>query len=233
MYSCFAGNETTGLFVADLFCLPACAQLAGQPAGGQPFNFFDDQWSSLYAWRSIGNSAYHGLQLTLKHAMSGGLQFDFNYTLSKSIDAGSNAERISLFEGFGLGSQIINAWSPNQLRGVSDFDMRHQITADWVYEMPFGRGRRWAGSGGKVADAIVGGWGLSGIVHWTSGLPWSMSSGSGWPTNWELQGNAVQISALGQGRRFPRFAGQSDHVQGPHQGNERFSVPISGRIWTT
>ena len=122
MYSCFAGNETTALFIADLDCLPACSQLAGQPTGGQPFNFFDDQWSSLYAWRSIGNSAYNGLQLTLRHAMSSGLQFDFNYTFSKSIDIGSNAERINEFEGFGFGSQVINSWSPGQLRAVSDFD---------------------------------------------------------------------------------------------------------------
>jgi hypothetical protein len=198
-FSCFAGNETTGLFFADLFCLPACAQLAGQPAGGQPFNYFDDQWSSLYSWRSNGTSAYHAMQLTLKHAMSSGLQFDINYTFSKSMDVGSNAERVNIFDTAtgGFGDQIINSWAPNQLRAVSDFDMRHQFTTDWVYELPFGHGRRWAASGGKIADAFVGGWGLSGIVHWTSGLPWSMGSGSGWPTNWELQGLAVQTSDPG------------------------------------
>src|SRR5581483_9318864 len=102
MYSCFAGNETTALFVADLLCLPACSQLPGQAAPGQPFNFFDDQWSSLYAWRSVGNSSYHAGQFMLRHAASHGLAFDFNYTYSKSIDIGSNAERISEFEGFGL-----------------------------------------------------------------------------------------------------------------------------------
>src|SRR5258708_1546971 len=130
LYSCFAGNETTALFIADLFCFPTCAQLAGQPAGGQPFNFFDDQWSSLYAWRSNGTSSYHAMQLTLRHAMTHGLQFDFNYTLSKSIDIGSNAERINEFEGFSFGSQIINSWSPNQLRAVSDFDTKHPINAN-------------------------------------------------------------------------------------------------------
>lgn len=199
MYSCFTGNETTGLFVTDLFCLPACARLAGQ-ATGQPFNYFDDQWSSLYSWRSIGNSSYHALQLTLKHAMSGGLQFDLNYTLSKSIDIGSNAERINQFETDtgGFGDQVINSWSPGQLRAVSDFDTRHQITADWVFELPFGRGRHWAGGMGKIANAIFGGWGFSGIVHWTSGLPWSMGSGSGWPTNWELQGTAVETASPGK-----------------------------------
>src|SRR5205823_2103806 len=55
MFSCFPSNETTAMQVFDLFCLPACAQLPGQPVGGQPFNFFDDQWSSLYSWRSIGS----------------------------------------------------------------------------------------------------------------------------------------------------------------------------------
>ena len=200
MYSCFTGNETTGLFFADLLCLPACAQLAGQPAGGQPFNFFDDQWSSLYSWRSMGSSTYHALQLTLKHAMSSGLQFDFNYTFSKSIDIGSNAERVNVFETTfgGFGDQVINSWSPNQLRGVSDFDMRHQVTADWVYEIPFGRGRHFGGGMGRVADAILGGWGFSGIAHWTSGLPWSMGSGSGWPTNWELQGLAIETKNPGK-----------------------------------
>jgi hypothetical protein len=194
MFSCFAGNETTALFVADLFCLPACAQLPGQAAGGQPFNYWDDQFSSLYAWRSIGNSAYHSMQLTLRHPMSHGLQFDFNYTFSKSIDIGSNAERINEFEGFGFASQVINSWSPGQLRAVSDFDMRHQINTNWIYEFPFGRGRRFGSNMNKFMDAVFGGWGLSGIFHWTSGLPFSMGSGAGWSTNWQLEGQAVEVA---------------------------------------
>jgi hypothetical protein len=198
MYSCFAGNETTALFVADLDCLPSCAQLPGQAAGGQPFNFFDDQFSSLYGWRSIGNSAYNAAQFTLRHAITGGLEFDFNYTFSKSIDIGSNAERINQFEGGGFASQVINSWSPAQLRSVSDFDTKHQINSNWVYELPFGRSRYFGSSMGKVADAIFGGWGISGIFHWTSGLPWSMGSGAGWPTNWELQGEAVKIGNPGK-----------------------------------
>ena len=104
--------------------------LAGQPAGGQPLNFFDSQWSSLYAWRSVGNSAYNGLQVSLRKQVQSGLTFDVNYTYSKSIDVGSNAERINEFEGGGFASQIINAWSPNQLRSVSDFDNTHQINAN-------------------------------------------------------------------------------------------------------
>src|SRR5207249_9687190 len=192
----------TALFFADVpqswngdDCAPACSVLNGSYG---PFHFWDDQFSSLYAWRSIGNSAYHSMQLSLRHAMTHGLQFDFNYTLSKSIDIGSDAERISLFEGFGFASQVINSWSPGQLRGVSDFDMRHQINSNWVYEIPFGRGRRFGSGANRLLDAVLGGWGFSGIIHWTSGLPFSMGSGAGWSTNWELQGAAVQTGNPGK-----------------------------------
>jgi hypothetical protein len=232
MFSCFAGNETTGLFLADLNCVPACAQLPGQPAGGQPFNFFDDQFSSLYGWRSIGNSAYHSAQLTLRHSMSSGLEFDFNYTFSKSIDIGSNAERINQFEGGGFASQVINAWSPAQLRAVSDFDTKHQINSNWVYELPVGKGHSFGSNMGKVADAFVGGWGLSGIVHWTSGLPFSMGSGAGWPTNWELQGEAVQIGNTGKVGVFRDAQGNPNMFQttaaAQAQALAAFRVPYPG-----
>ena len=227
MFSCFAGNETTALFIADLDCLPACSQLPGQSAP-QPFNYWDDQFSSLYAWRSIGNSAYHGLQLSLRHAMSSGLQFDLNYTFSKSIDIGSDAERISLFEGFGFASQVINSWSPNQLRAVSDFDTKHQINANWVYELPFGKGRRFGSNLGRFTDAVFGGWGLSGIFHWTSGLPFSMASGAGWSTNWELEGAAVQTGPTGKIGVYKTSSGIPNMFQNPQQASNGFRVPYPG-----
>jgi hypothetical protein len=228
MFSCFAGNETTALFVADLYCLPACAQLPGQTEM-QPFAFFDDQFSSLYAWRSIGNSNYNSLQLSLRHAMAAGLQFDLNYTFSKSIDIGSNAERINEFEGFGFASQVINSWSPKQLRAVSDFDMRHQINANWVYEFPFGKGRRFGGGANKFLDAVFGGWGLSGILHWTSGLPFTMGSGAGWSTNWQLEGAAVKTGPTGKiGAYIDPASGTVNMFQNPTQALAAFRFPYPG-----
>jgi len=227
MFSCFAGNETSALFVADLDCLPACSQLPGQSAP-QPFNYWDDQFSSLYAWRSIGNSAYNGLQLTLRHAMSSGLQFDFNYTYSKSIDIGSNAERINEFEGFGFASQVINSWAPKQLRSPSDFDMKHQINSNWVYELPFGRGRRFGSTMGKFGEAVFGGWSLSGIIHWTSGLPFSMGSGAGWSTNWQLEGSSVQTGPTGKIGVFRDASGNPNMFQNPTQAITAFRFPYPG-----
>ena len=59
--------------------------------------------------------------------------------------------------------------------------------------MPFGRGR-WIGRNSHgAAEAIIGGWQLSGLARWTTGFPVSISNGATWPTNWQLGGDATQI----------------------------------------
>ncbi len=84
--------------------------------------------------------------------MTHGLQWDFNYTFSKSLDIGSNAERINQFDAFYQADQIINSWSPAQLRGVSDFDTTHQFNTNWVYELPFGRGKSFASTSSRLVE---------------------------------------------------------------------------------
>jgi hypothetical protein len=187
----YSGNETTALEVADAFCFPACSQLAGQ-AGPTAYNYYSPQFSSLFAWRSIGNSAYNAGQFSLRHK-SGGLLFDLNYTYSKSTDEGSNAERINEFEGFGFGSQVINSWFPGQNRSVSDFDTTHIVNANWVYQLPLGRGKQFGTGMGRFANAVLGGWTYSGLWRWSSGYPFSLFSPA-WATNFQLQTPAVPLS---------------------------------------
>jgi Carboxypeptidase regulatory-like domain len=229
MFGCFRGNETTALFIADLFCFPACAAANGE----NPFAYWDDQFSSLYAWRSQGTSSYHALQLSLRRALTRGLQFDINYTFSKSLDEGSNAERVSLFNTGangtgGFGDQIINSWFPQQQRAVSDFDMRHQINANWLLELPVGRGKRFAGSMNRVANAILGGWELSGLYHWTTGLPFGVVPGAGWATNWELQGFAVKTGDVGSTGRFTDSNGDPNIFKDPQKAINAFRFPYPG-----
>ena len=199
----FSGNETTALEVADApglvnavgdpltgGCFPACATINGNLTQG--YDYYSPQFSSLFAWRSNGNSAYNAGQFSLRHR-SGGLEFDLNYTYSKSIDDGSNAERINEFEGFGFGSQIINSWFPQQNRAVSDFDTTHIVNANWVYELPFGRGKRFGSGMGSFANAIFGGWTISGLWRWSSGYPFSLFSPE-WATDFQLETPAVPVS---------------------------------------
>ena len=197
LYYSAVGNETLALEILDAFCFPACA---GTATGTNQFGYgpgtanqyYQDQFSSLYGWQSRGNSNYNGLQLTLRHTMAAGLQFDLNYTYSKSIDEGSNAERVNGFESGGLAfnSQVINAFSPDLWRAPSDFDTQHQLNANWVWDLPFGKGRYWGASSNKVVNGIFGGWGLNGLYRWTSGFPFSVEANAGWSTDFELEGSS-------------------------------------------
>jgi len=199
LYYSALGNETLALENIDAFCFPACAGNGSNNLGGfvgpagTPFQFYQPQFSSLYGWQSRGNSSYNGLQVSLRHSMAAGLLFDLNYTFSKSIDVGSNAERVNGFESNGLAfnSQVINAFSPDLWRAPSDFDTTHQINANWVWDLPFGRGRRWGGGTNKFVNAVFGGWGWNGLWRWTSGFPFSVGAGAGWATNFELEGTSV------------------------------------------
>jgi len=82
--------------------------------------------------------------------------------------------------------EVINSWQPNALRGVSDFDTTHQINANWIIEMPFGRGKLIGKDAHGFSEAVIGGWELTGLARWTSGFPVNISNGATWPTNWQL-----------------------------------------------
>jgi len=199
LYYSALGNETLALEDLDAFCFPACAGTGSNNLGGfvqsagTPFQYYQPQFSSLYGWQTRGNSTYNGLQVSLRHTLASGLLFDLNYTYSKSIDVGSNAERVNGFESGGLAfnSQVINAFSPNLWRAPSDFDTTHQINANWVWDMPFGRGRHWGGGANKLVNGVLGGWGLNGLWRWTTGFPFSVPAGAGWATDFELAGTSV------------------------------------------
>ena len=209
LFSCFTQNETTALFVLDLLGLedatddPQCGT-TGHPActfyfpkGGQN-SYFNPQYSSLYAWRSNTNANYHAMQVNFRHRMEHGVQFDFNYTFSKSIDIFSDATRIGAWSG--LGGQVINSWQPNAMRGVSDYDAKHQFNSNWIAELPFGKGKPIGGSSHGALDAIIGGWQVSGLFRITSGLPFNVFNGFQWPTNWQLGGNAFLTGPVTTGR---------------------------------
>lgn len=186
LFSCFQYNETGALQYLDQAskCFPSCSTFG-------PYAYFDPQFSSLYAWRSIGVSSYHAMLVTLRRHMASGLQFDLNYTFSKSIDMGSDAERVIAYDPWGGLGQIIDSWNPRGNKALSDFDARHQINANWIYELPIGKGKKF-GSGLKgFGNAMLGGWSISGLFRWANSYPFSVSNGANWATNWQLGGNAV------------------------------------------
>jgi hypothetical protein len=188
----YTTGETTATADIDFFCIYGCPT----DAQGNPIShFWQNQFATLYAWSSIGSSYYNAGQLTLRHPLSHGVQFDLGYTLSKSIDMGSDAERASEASSNGSFSDILNSWKPSLNRSVSDFDTRHLITLDWVYQLPIGHGKVLGGSTNRLVDAAIGGWQFSGLTRWTSGLPFSVLE-PGWSTNWHIQSYGVQTGPV-------------------------------------
>jgi Carboxypeptidase regulatory-like domain len=124
--------------------------------------------TSLYITNK-GYSNYNGLLATLHKKMSHGLQFDLNYTWSHSLD-NISAPANEAFGSNGAGGIMCDAINTGVCYGNSDFDIQHAITADWVYELPFGRGRTFGGSMSRWADEVVGGWSVSGLMSWRTGL---------------------------------------------------------------
>ncbi|HUN85272.1 MAG TPA: hypothetical protein VMU48_12890, partial [Terracidiphilus sp.] len=193
-----------------------CVYLSDAQCANYQSKFWQDQFSSLYALSSIGMSYYNAGQFTLRHPMSHGLMMDFSYTLSKSIDMGSDAERDTEFTGEYSFSDIINTWKPYLNRGLSDFDTHHLITADAVYQLPFGRGRMLLGGANTLLDALVGGWQLSGINRWSSGLPFSVFE-PGWTTDWQIESYGVVTGSLKVGKHLdangnPQYFGNPDAI---------------------
>jgi hypothetical protein len=124
--------------------------------------------TSLYITNK-GYSNYNGLLATLHKKMTHGLQFDINYTWSHSLD-NISAPANQAFGSNGAGGIMCDAIHISVCYGNSDFDVQQAITADWVYELPIGRGKAFGGTMSRLADEVVGGWSISGLASWRTGL---------------------------------------------------------------
>jgi hypothetical protein len=129
---------------------------------------------------SGGDSYYHSLQTVLQKRFDSGVLLFVTYTFSKSIDDQS-VDPVAASTGGGLSSSTsrapADATNWHNERGLSDFDRTHVLTASWVYQLPFGKNRKFLASMPRLVDTIAGGWSLKGIVTGMSGEPFSVRSG--------------------------------------------------------
>jgi carboxypeptidase family protein len=155
--------------------------------------FFNPQYGSLSGWSTIGNSYYNGMSLTLRQRTHG-LQWDFNYTLSHSLDDSSGLQTDL---GFGTASFILNPIRQHDWYSNSDFDIRHIINVNAVYELPMGRGKLIGKNAGHGLNTLIGGFQLSSIFRWSTGLPISAPiDDARWATNWNVQSRTVLTHPL-------------------------------------
>jgi hypothetical protein len=227
LWSCYLHNETFSLFLLDL--PGSITGLTTPNSKNGPYNFYHDQFASLYAWRNIGTSSYNALQVTYNVRWGANLQGQFNYTFGKSLDEESAAQRIGPYEGTGGtgsdlngGGIVINAWDPNALRGLSDFNNRHQLNANMVYRLPFGRNQMLASNVGPLVNELIGGWNVSGVFRVTSGFPITVDNGPDWATDWNIEGDAEPNGAL------PKVTNPKNLVvNGTYVGPDMFQNPTA------
>lgn len=182
----FGGDYQDGATFANCIVVTGC------------HTFFGQQFSALRTWENIGSSDFHGMTISLRMPSTKGLTFDFNYTWSHSIDNGSAAEgnltsttNTDVAGANSTNGNIVNTFRRDQSRGDSDFDIRQQFNMNFIYELPFGRGKSIGSGAGGVLNSLIGGWQLSGLMRYRTGLPFDIANGSRWSTNFYGSGRAL------------------------------------------
>jgi hypothetical protein len=160
----------TTLWLIDQLCIPACSKFG-------PYAFFAAVRLAGRAQLGRLQSDYHSMVVTLRKQYGQGVQFDLNYTLSESKDTGSSVERGGPFGNFSSGGYtgfLMNSWDTDAHYATSDFDVRHQVNFNFIWDLPFGQGRRYGTNASGFANQLIGDWSIAGLTRWTSGFPFNV-----------------------------------------------------------
>ena len=122
----------------------------------------------------VGDSVYHGFTLRVEKKAARGLSLHASYTVSKQID--------NVQERFSGRSSFVDPYDLGFSRSIGDYDRPQFLVASYIYELPFGPGKRWL-TAGPVAH-VLGSWQVSGITSYGSGLPLVITG----PSNTRLPG---------------------------------------------
>ncbi len=139
---------------------------------GLPQNFFvtNPQFENVYLVGNNANSTYHALQVEYEKRFSHGWVYQGNYTFSKAL--GENE--------LGTTQYYDNAYRDPLNRSfdkrIMTFNRTHVFKSNGIYELPFGRGRSLLRNANRVVDGILGGWKVSGILTFTSGVPFTVTA---------------------------------------------------------
>ena len=178
-----------------------------------PNLFVHPQYTSLFSWGTYAKSDYHAGALTFRQRLGTTLAYDVNYTFSKSMDDASSS-----------GGLILSPLIPEMNYKYSSFDARHMLNANFLFQLPVGKGRRFLSGISSWADAVLGGWQLAVIYRFSTGRPYDAPSES--PrrsTNWLQPSRAILTRPLqfkvdrntGQAFADPVYAMQSFRASRP------------------
>jgi len=176
--------------IADQETSPACA---GQPLVAAPYPGFSGSVSQAlrpypqYGTVTVdsatmddpfGDYTYDAMQIQVTKRTSAGLTVLASYSWSKNItNADSEYPTEAAWEGNGT-SGALNTYNLKVEKALSEFDIPQRVVLAWTYDLPFGKGKRFANQGGPV-NVLAGGWKIAAVQKYQSGTPLSVTS-PGW-----------------------------------------------------
>ncbi len=152
---------------------------SGLPAGF--FKPYSQYLGGFFVLQTRDYSNYNGLQFQFEKRYSSGFLITANYTYSKTLDTRSFDPTFTLVA---TGSSQSAAGTPFDYRkpylnyAAADFDNTHVVNGYYVYDLPFGHGKRYGSQSNRLVDLVIGGWQISGAGLWQSGRPLTVYSGS-------------------------------------------------------
>ncbi|HSB12952.1 MAG TPA: TonB-dependent receptor [Bryobacteraceae bacterium] len=177
------------------------------------------RFNAVSLTQSGGSSIYHGLNIQADRKMSGGLSLNANYTWAKALTD------VAL-------SNYAQSYSQNQYsryleRGDDDWVRRQQLRFSYIYELPFGRGKRFLNGLASAPNYVLGGWQFSGITTMVTGRRLSPSFSGTDPANTNQFGG--RPDRIGDGNLDS--GGMRDRIKGgsPIFDSEAFVQPVDGR----
>lgn len=127
------------------------------PATGKTLMCCDADFGNYFGMDA--SSHYNALQIKVEKRISQGLQFISHYTWSRAMHYDSNYYAID----------------PRVAYGPDDQNRNHAWITNILYELPFGKGRKYMSGANTLTDYVIGGWRLTNTTNWSGGLPWTPS----------------------------------------------------------
>jgi hypothetical protein len=225
----YAGNKGTNLNRRECYTMEPRLTNAAVPASVHPtlrmlfpFVNYDDQLITLADWcttSSLANSNYHSLTGRFEKRYSSGLTFLTAFAWSKAMsDAQPNSGGSN-----DTGNRLQDIFNARGERGLAPFDHKFRFVSSFLYELPFGRGRRIGRDVGGAVDHLIGGWAINGIATLQSGYPLTIRR-SGDPLGIGLE-NSVRPDLVCN----PNFA-RGERTLGEFFRTDCFAIPPPGHF---
>jgi len=139
---------------------------------GLPQNFFvtNPQFANVYLVGNNENSTYNALQVEFEKRFSGGWVYQGSYVWSKALGQ-SELGSTQTYD-----NNYVDPFNRSADKRIMTFNRTNVFKSNGIYELPFGKDRRWMKTANRLVDGVLGGWKLSGILTYTSGVPFTVSA---------------------------------------------------------